>query len=303
MPEMHIGHRRSKLALVAVTLPLMAFLCNSPLSQVQDIERLDPTETIFPAPTAAGIGPATALSQPTTGATSTIPQPDQTGEASLTQDGITLFFDPNLILDITADTIPAAPEPGPFQEAHPDYVTFSFILDSGALSVVRVQDYAALSESAEEELLRLKEMIAARPSQAQECIPQPPLSAFYTTCSHQQFNANFATVDFQNGSGVRFVTVYAIQDAVPVSNEHLAYVFQGFTEDERYYVSAGFHITHMDLEEFVTEIPQEVYADTSGEALRQYFEQYEALLNAAEDRYQPLLSRFDEMLSSLRISD
>jgi hypothetical protein len=229
--------------------------------------------------------------------------PAPTGAASLTQDGITLFYDPSLILDITAETIPAAPEPGPYVEAHPDYVTFYFILDSGALSVVRVQDYAALSDSAEEELQRLKEIIAARHSQVQGCIPQPPLSAFYTTCSHQQFNANIAYANFQNGSGVRFVTVFAIQDAVPVSNEHLAYVFQGFTDDGRYYVSAGFHITHKDLEEFVAEIPQEVYADTSGEALRQYFEDYEAMLNAAEGRYQPLLSRFDEMLGSLRIAD
>ena len=298
MSKVHIEHNRGKLALVAVSLPLMAGLCNSPLSQEQDIEILAPTEAIAPSSTAAATRSGTALSQPTASAT---PLPDQTGAASLTQDGITLFFDPNLILDITGDTQPAVTEPGPFLEAHPDYVTFSFILDSGALSVVRVQDYAALSESAEGELQRLREMIAARPLQVEECIPQPPLSAFYTTCSHQQFDANIAYLEFQNGSGVRFVTVYAIQDAVPVSNEHLAYVFQGFTEDERYYVSAGFHITHMDLEEFVAEIPDKVYADTSGEALRQYFEDYEAILNASEGRYQPLLSRFDEILGSLRI--
>jgi len=296
--KVHVEHIRIKLALVAVSLPLMAGLCNSPLSQEQNIESQAPTEALAPSPTAAGTRPSTALSQPTTSPT---PLPDQTVAASLTQDGITLFFDPNLILDLTGDTQPAVSEPGPFQEAHPDYVTFSFVLDSGALSVVRVQDYAALSDSAEGELQRLKEMIAARPLQGQECIPQPPLSAFYTTCSHQQFDANIAYVDFQNGSGVRFVTVYAIQDAVPVSNEHLTYVFQGFTEDERYYVSAGFHVTHMDLEEFVAEVPEKVYADTSGEALRQYFEDYEALLNASEGRYQPLLSRFDEMLGSLRI--
>ena len=297
MPRVDTEHGRIKLALVAVALPLMAGLCNSPLSQEADIESPAPTEAIAPS---AETGSATAALQPTAGAT---PLPDQTGAASISQDGITLFFDPNLILDVTGDTIPAVTEPGPFQEAHPDYVTFSFILDSGALSVVRVQDYDALSDSADAELQRLKEMIAARSSQVQDCIPQPALSAFYTTCSHQQFDASIATVDFQNGSGVRFVTVYAIQDAVPVSNENLAYVFQGFTDDERYYVAAGFHITHMDLEEFVLEIPQEVYADTSGEALRQYFEDFEAILNAAEGRYQPLLSRFDEILSSLRISE
>ena len=298
MSIVHIEHNRGKLALVAVSLPLMAGLCNSPLSQEQNIESQTPPEALAPSPTAAGTRPSAALSQPTTSPT---PLPDQAVAASLTQDGITLFFDPNLILDLTGDTQPAVSEPGPFLEAHPDYVIFSFILDSGALSVVRVQDYAALSESAEGELQRLKEMIAARPSQLQECIPQPPLTAFYTTCSHQQFDANIAYVDFQNGSGVRFVTVYAIQDAVPVSNEHLTYVFQGFTEDERYYVSAGFHITHMDLEEFVAEVPEKVYADTSGEALRQYFEDYEAILNASEGRYQPLLSRFDEILGSLCI--
>ncbi len=300
MSIVHAEHNWSKFALIAVTLPLMAGLCNSPLSQEQDIESLAPTEAIAPSPTAAKAPPATPLQQTTAGAS---PLPTSTGAASITQDGITLFYDPSLILDITADTVPAALEPGPYVEPHPDYVTFYLLLDSGALSVIRVQDYAALLDSAEEELQRLKEMIAARTSQVQGCIPQPPLSAFYATCSHQQFGANIDFVNFQNGSGVRFVTVYAIQDAVPVSNEHLAYVFQGFTEDERYYVSAGFHITHMDLEEFVVEIPQEVYEDASGEALRQYFEEYEAILNAAEDRYQPLLSHFDEMLSSLRVAD
>jgi hypothetical protein len=241
--------------------------------------------------------------QPTTGATPTVPLPDQSGLASITQDGITLFYDPSLILDIIADTVPAALEPGPYVEPHPDYVSFYLLLDSGTLSVIRVQDYAAILDSAEEELQRLKDMITERPSQVQGCIPQPPLSAFYAACTHQQFNANIDYVNLQNVSGVRFVTVYAIQDAVPVSNEHLTYVFQGFTDDERYYVSAGFHITHKDLQEFVAEVPQEVYADTSGEALRQYFEEYEAILNAAEGRYQPLLSRFDEMLSSLRVAD
>jgi len=298
MSIVHIEHNRGKLALVAVSLPLMAGLCNSPFSREQNIDSQAPTDAIAPSSTAAGTRPSTTLLQPTTGAT---PLPDPTGAASLTQDEITLSYDPSLILEITADTIPAALEPGPFQEAHPDYVIFSFVLDNGALSVVRVQDYAALSDSAKGELQRLREMITAKSLQVQDCIPQPPLSAFYTTCSHQQFDANIAYLDFENGSGVRFVTVYAIQDAVPVSNEHIAYVFQGFTEDERYYVSAGFHITHMDLEEFVAEIPEAVYSDTSGEALRQYFEQYEALLNAAEGRYQPLLSRFDEMLRSLRI--
>ncbi|MFQ5942723.1 MAG: hypothetical protein ACE5JF_04145 [Anaerolineales bacterium] len=299
MSKVHAEHSRSKLALIAATLPLMAGLCNAPLSSEPDVESLAPTETMAPSPTPVETRPATPPSQPTDSISPVAP----TGAASVTQDRITLFYDPSLILDITADTVPAVLEPGPFVDPHPDYISFYLILDSGAVSVVRVQDYADLSDSAEEELQRLKEMIAARPSQVQECIPQPPLSAFYTTCSHQQFNANIEYVNFQNGSGVRFVTVYAIQDAVPVSNEHLAYVFQGLTEDERYYVSAGFHITHRDLEEFVAEIPQEVYADTSGLALRQYFEGYEAMLNAAEGRYQPLLSRFDEMLGSLRIAD
>lgn len=48
-------------------------------------------------------------------------------------------------------------------------------------------------------------------------------------------------IDFRNGSGVAFVTQYTIEDTL-VSNQALAYVFQGLTRDGQYYVSAAFPI-------------------------------------------------------------
>ncbi len=49
MPEVDTEHGRIKLALVAVALPLMAGLCNSPLGQEQDIAGTAPTEAIAPS--------------------------------------------------------------------------------------------------------------------------------------------------------------------------------------------------------------------------------------------------------------
>jgi hypothetical protein len=49
-------------------------------------------------------------------------------------------------------------------------------------------------------------------------------------------------LDFQGGSGVRFVTTYA-QNAYPVTNENLLYGFIGMTSDGRYVIAAWFPIT------------------------------------------------------------
>ena len=108
-------------------------------------------------------------------------------------------------------------------------------------------------------------------------------------------------IDFENGSGVRFVTVYGIQDAAPVSNEILVYTFQGITEDQQCYVKASFMLTHQELEDFA-EIPAEIYSDPTGTALDTYFSDFEQLLNGDPDGFSPSLARFDLIISSIEMS-
>lgn len=57
----------------------------------------------------------------------------------------------------------------------------------------------------------------------------------------EALRAKVSYMDFRNGSGVAFVAQYTIEDTL-ISNQALAYVFQGLTRDGQYYVSAAFPV-------------------------------------------------------------
>jgi hypothetical protein len=214
--------------------------------------------------------------------------------------GMEFWYDPKVILDIEASTIPWS-EGGAYEEPHPAFIQYSLLLDSGAISVVEIEIYKNVSDVAAQIFPELQTLIANQNAQSSDCIPELPLVSFFHECSHQQFNSNVKFIDFENGSGVRFVTVYGIQDAAPVSNEILVYTFQGITEDQQCYVKASFMLTHQELEDFA-EIPAEIYADSTGTALDNYFSDFEQLLNGNPDGFSPSLARFDLIISSIEMS-
>jgi hypothetical protein len=215
--------------------------------------------------------------------------------------GMALWYDPEVILDVQATTVPLS-EGGFGEVAHPAYVQYSLPLDSGAISVVEIGPYEKMSESADRIFPELKGLLAFRNALSLDCIPELPLTAFFRQCSHQQMKANVEYVDFKNGTGVRFVTVYGIQDAAPISNEHLVYVFQGITNDKQCYVTASFRLTHEGLEDYA-EIPRDVYRDTSGISLAEYFSEHEQLLNDRPEGYIPGLERFDLIMQSIEVAN
>jgi hypothetical protein len=214
--------------------------------------------------------------------------------------GVELWYDPQVILEIEASTIPR--EEGGMQEPHPAYVQYALPMDSGAISVVEIDAYKNMSEVAVITFLELQALIFNQNLNYLECVPELPLVAFYHECSRQQLTANIEFIDFRNGSGVRFVTVYAIQDTVPVSNEHLVYTFQGVSDDQQCYLKAGFRLIHRDIPDYSDygELPE--YDDEVGTALGRYFGLYEAQLSGTPEGYSPALTRFDTIISSIEIS-
>lgn len=58
---------------------------------------------------------------------------------------------------------------------------------------------------------------------------------------HEALRAKVSYLDFRGGRGVAFVAQYMMEDTL-VSNQALAYVFQGLTDDGEYYVSAAFPV-------------------------------------------------------------
>jgi hypothetical protein len=229
-------------------------------------------------------------------------EPQTTAETSISQDGVTLYYDPTLILEVEASSVEASSGDEAYSTIHPAYPQFHLVMDDGTVSVVPAADLRASSPETASVLNELQGLLSAQfmPG-AGECVPDVPLVAFYHDCSHQEIASSRQFINFQNGSGVRYVSVYGIQDIAPISNEHLTYVFQGFTADGKYYITVRFHILHSQLEDVVLELPEEVYTDETGAAMQAYFAREEMFLDQNQADFQPPLERLDALLQSLRI--
>ncbi len=117
----------------------------------------------------------------------------------------------------------------------------------------------------------------------------------------QVFHAQMMYLDFQNGSGVRYTTVFA-QSASPIANESLFYTYQGLTDDGQYYFSAILPVNSSILPETADEIPGGDYqAFVDGYAT--YLEDTVDSLNAEDpDAVEPNLFLLDEMIASFEIA-
>jgi len=70
---------------------------------------------------------------------------------------------------------------------------------------------------------------------------------FFPLFNAAQFiTAKIKKLSFQNGEGVRFVTLYT-QSGPPINNNELFYAFQGITSDGSKYISAIFPLNHPNL--------------------------------------------------------
>jgi len=118
-------------------------------------------------------------------------------------------------------------------------------------------------------------------------------------CPHQEMNTEVAYVDFQNGSGIRTVSVFAPQNTSAINNEALDYYYNGLTDDGQYYVYARFELRHSSLSEDDWELPLDVMTEV--EALEAYVMGYAQQLAASLDGYQPPLADLDAAIQSLRV--
>lgn len=127
----------------------------------------------------------------------------------------------------------------------------------------------------------------------------------------QEFQAKVKLAKFENGKGVFFVTHWTFEVAL-ISNELLYYVFEGLTDDGKYYVVA-------EMPTNVKFLPEHSPDDFEGYKRSFIFKDYRnpdqiekryidyvssitGRLNAlASDEYQPSLNQLEEIISSLKI--
>jgi len=161
-------------------------------------------------------------------------------------EGISFSYDPSLAFWVTTETIPS--DTSAELWAYPTHREFWFedfiFQDSYQPPIIKifpVSEYEAVNPTARAIIADQRSFIAEKSFDPQTDIPFLPVWN-----AAQVVHAYVSYLEFQNGSGVRFLTQFA-QDTVVINNEELLYTFQGLTDDGQYYVAATFPISHSSL--------------------------------------------------------
>lgn len=169
---------------------------------------------------------------------------------------------------------------------------FSGYPQAGALHQPVIVVYPTTGfDPAADTIANLKDLLAARPADANP-MPFLPLSN-----AAQMFRAQVKYLDFENGSGVRYLTQFG-QGIWPVNNRDMFYTFQGLTADGQYYISAILPVAHSALP------ASGEGADLAklGEDYPGYIAGIRSQLDAQpESSFTPSLATLDALVQSIRI--
>lgn len=223
--------------------------------------------------------------------------------------GVSVASDVELAKSAQSETLPAVPlQEGPaLGGASPAAIRFVF---NGAKApdyfdphvpqvlVYKTEDWVKLDPSTAASVDALKKMLQEKPKTFDKGIPVlPPIPAA------QVFQVKPRYYDFQNGTGIGFITHYA-QDVSPVMDYHPFYTYQGLTNDGKYYVAVFYPVTTALL-------PTDPEAAMGGKSYDEWAKEYEAYLNnlvkemdgLVDAAYSPDLVLIYEMVKSINVSD
>ena len=225
-------------------------------------------------------------------------QPTQPAGPDVSFEGVSFSYDDSLGRDVSLQIVPSDLGEGPYWGL-PEHIELGMVgypvandYHQPTVFVFSVADYRAGSESASEIIDRLHALLDSRPPNPDEGIPLLPI-----------YNAGelgwtkVAYFDFQNGSGVRFVTQLG-QAFWPFHNRAMFYTYQGLTADGRYYLSVIMPLSHPMLNEYDNYQPPDNFYDLAETLVR---DQVAGLNGQPDESFTPNIAVLDEMVRSLRI--
>ncbi|MGQ9681073.1 MAG: hypothetical protein ACUVX9_00900 [Anaerolineae bacterium] len=207
--------------------------------------------------------------------------------------------------------VPAAQEEGaPNYAIHPAYTEIALsgypaqhAQYQGMIQVFAVADYEQALPMVEQRVQALQALLAAKPAVSGEEIPVLPVFN-----EAQILRAQVQYADFENGAGVRCVTMYA-QGLVPATNRTVFYTYQGLTADGAYWVSAILPVNAGFLpadDAGASEPPAggvPFPAELSAEQVKAYYQAVADKMDAAPTaEFTPSLEALDAMMQSLRVT-
>jgi hypothetical protein len=162
------------------------------------------------------------------------------------------------------------------------------------MSIFDVERFRQVNPNAGPIIDELSALIVARPP-APESIPLIPIFN-----AGQMVLTQVAYLDFEGGSGVRFVTQYG-QALWPINNHDLFYAFIGLSDDGRTLISSIMPITNAGLPDDPETVAGDDY-DAFAEGYQAYIETTQAMLDAAgPGTFSPDLGELDALMLSIEL--
>ena len=279
-------------ALAALLLLMLA--CSLPLGRTTP-----PAPTEPPAPPAAPAAPAA----PATPTDTAVPPTEAAPVPDISYQGVSFSWEDGVTASARPETLPAAAGADlPPWEQTPEMIQFT--LEGYALSgqfhtpavrIYPIEAYAQMNEYIPEMVANLTAVLNTQPA-SPEAIPSLPLWN-----AGQMMQAKVRYLNFQNGRGVAFLTQYG-QSFWPINNESLFYMFQGLTNDGRFWVSAVLPVNHPSLP-----VNGDAVGITDWDAFAEGFTNYvasteEALAAQDDASFTPSLAALNAMLESIQVS-
>lgn len=238
----------------------------------------------------------TAAAQPPAEAEShSVPPPDGN---EVIYEGIRFVYAPSIASGVDPVSKPSMED---IVGVIPEHIEFIFngyawngSMHTPTIYIYSVDAYRSANEYSGEIIDELNILLQNRPA-APDTIPFLPIWN-----AGQMFHSNVEYMDFQNGSGVRFLTQYG-QAIYPVNNNGLFYTFQGITNDGNWYVAAVLPVANPEL-------PPNGEEPLNGdwEAFSNNFEAHlnemAILLESQPDQaFNPNISALDDLIHSLQV--
>ena len=290
--------RSKRILIIPALLAVLSLACSFSIDLGQPTETPgDPVATAVAATLAASGQQSQQATEPP-GQTPTLPiHPTVTAspEPDFSYQGVSFSYLEGLLNGAVPEEIPAELQ-GPFaMPAHLRLDLEGYAVPGGDLGpVVKIyptDDFRMVNASAGEQIDNLAALLETKPADP-ESIPNPDLwgAAQFISCQK-------AYVDFQNGSGVRYVTQWG-QAAYPIGYPQMFYSFRGLTADGAYYVHVMLSVGHDALPDASSVTMDDDFYNN----YVTYAEEQEAFLESQPPAsFRPSLLVLDAFVQSIRV--
>jgi len=184
-----------------------------------------------------------------------------------------------------------------FPSCYPEIVIFKIEDYKQTFSVLK-----EMVQGIEEDVINLGKLLSKKHLSYKDKIPY--LEYFD---AHRAFQAHIQRVEFQNGKGILVLTEYHQGGGNTVTNEELAYLFQGITNDGKYSVKAWFPVTVSVFPKDSYEPPFQFRKETAKADEKAYeahcLRMGRKLDALPPDKFQPALTEIENLVRSIRIED